>query len=125
MLIAELIYPSATEQPQVTCGECEIGYPHNEHTTLFDSFKLAYFKVSSSELPIAQAIICHDCLFDFVLEGSSDPEEFLNFKILTKENEYDFSFEPEEIDGFVIEDENGGHAGLDHFLKVIITDEDS
>ena len=123
MLIAELIYPESVGAERIVCSECDLSYTKEQYAVLFDSFKLGYFKVFSDELPLASAILCHDCLFDFAVDGNKD--EFIEFKILTKENEYDFSFEPDEIDEFPLQDGDGSEVGLDDFLKVIINDEDS
>ncbi len=125
MLIAELIYPDNIKKRKIQCAECGLEYSKAEYSLLFNSFKLAYFTVSSTEFPVGEAVICHDCLFSFVLD-CSDPEEseYINFKIYTKENEYDFSFEPEDFEEISFEDENGNSSGLETFLEVIIKEED-
>lgn len=136
MIIAELIYPYDIRTREKTCAACELRYSKKEYSVLFDSYKLGYFKVHSDEFPICSADICHDCLFDYVAVDTEDDSEFLNFKILTKENEYNFEFEPQdEDDEFMAafeeaqEDamEDGvlpeGETGLEAFLKTIISEE--
>tara|TARA_R100000808_G_C2111595_1_gene125490 strand:+ start:666 stop:1049 length:384 start_codon:yes stop_codon:yes gene_type:complete len=125
MLIAELIYPDSLKESQITCDECGIGYSNEDYSILFNSFKLAYFKVFSDELPVAKVVLCHECLFDFALDCTSNEEtENINFKIYTKENEYDFTFEPEDFEELVFEDEDGESASMEHFLELIIDEKD-
>lgn len=136
MIIAELIYPYDIRTREQECACCKLRYSKKEYSVLFDSYKLGYFKVCSDEFPLSTSDICHDCLFDFVAADTEGENEFLNFKILTKDNEYNFEFEPHDDDDEFLalleeaqdagEDEeiiDDGNSGLEAFLKTIITDE--
>ena len=98
MLTAKILYPDTLHGNRITeCLECGLSYVKKDFTALSDAWKLKYFKLSSGENIKPDIIVCHNCLFeilkDLAAEAKTSP---IKFKILTKLQEIEFDFFPEQ-----------------------------
>lgn len=123
MLCAELIYPDKIRARSLCCDACDVKYSKKDCQLLYKNFKIAYFLVSSSELPIAVVTLCHDCLFNSISESTMElkPEE-VSFKILTEAHEYVFNFEPEESDEINVSEGFSAGEATEELLQELLTD---
>ena len=97
MLVAEIVYPKKLRCKAIKCVECGLSYEKKEYLTLFEGFKLKFFKIQDIE---GGRIVCHDCLFENLIRISFG--ESVKFSVLSKKNEYFIEFYPEEyFEGFI------------------------
>ena len=106
MLIARILYHDLLggKKRKLKCVECSLSYWKKDYKILFDAFKLKYFKIDSTEVDLKETdpdiIVCHTCLLSILkdLAAKDDPPAQIKFHILTKSQEIELQFNPNQYE---------------------------
>jgi len=104
MLTAEILYPDTLHgNRKCSCVDCGLSYVKKDYKTLFDAWKLKYFKLLSSEIKYEgmepDVVVCHNCLFKVLKDFSEGAtSNLIRFLILTKNQQIELEFNTDQFD---------------------------
>ncbi|MAF43666.1 MAG: hypothetical protein CMI54_05800 [Parcubacteria group bacterium] len=88
MLTAEIVDPFR-RKTKVKCFSCDLSYSAKHYLILYESEKLAFFKIKFPE--DRKRIYCHDCLYKSVLKSMGEIRN-MDIKMITMEDELTITF---------------------------------
>ena len=102
MLTAEILYPDTLHgNRKCSCVDCGLSYIKKDYKTLFDAWKLKYFKLLSTEIEYKgtepDVVVCHNCLFEVLKDFTkSAPTNLIKFLILTRNQQIELEFNTDQ-----------------------------